>query len=1059
MIEQQSGLVLPEDPFEGEPPNDLLVGAYYHTWHGDDFRDQFRFLRGELDTHSPQLGKYDDSDPLIIRQHVEWSRRANIGLWIVPFLGADTSPDINLRNNVIPQMGPIRLALQYEAQYRVLEQEGWSLDRVKTDISHICRMYLGREEYYSIQGKPVLFIKLTRKWFRLGLLETILEIARAKAWEYGYELYVVGDQVWKSEPTDEIYLPFFALDAVTNVDVYGNMGAKGYATQEQVDRHYSRLRSWRDAAWLSNCGFVPSVTPGFNNRALGSDNAPLSRKLENENENDGSLFSESLRQARYLVDSNIDNLMIVNSFNNWFEDTQIEPAKGQPTTTPEELTQGLVYSGYGERFLQLLNDATSDIETRSGEEETLPNFNQLQCNIVNGIENMECEEKWSQVFGKDSSFQMEVVVPCGRCIVMDHAGPLLKFGRGLDVQGKLVLPEGYAVRIETPFVRVQGILQMRSTDEVSWNPLVKIMFTDSEPGLEKFQGASSNENVCGTQACSPGSKSFVVAGGKLDIQGVPDAFPSWVTLLDAVATKPAPPIATSLSCLSDRVKVIPPSLTILLPTLGSTVSLREDSIIVTNRRSALHGVRVDLSDKIACLTANDFFVLSFEVRILRPGRELQITNCASEEKDCITVHADFLGHDKGQVSSNLKYEAPPSRFRYGEWMKIEEWITFDEKEIDENNIFMSLRIGGGEVDGDLEIRQLQLSLAPESACSKTTVDCADLILCNGDAEFGIFPSPFTVRGSSELTVERERETQFWRISREESRSKEDGIQWSIPIQCVQVDAVYRIQVKVRVFDVRPVATAVYMEFEGVDGRTTRQVIVCPPSNNTWISCDGFFRMPELKIGELQNVNAYFVVEGAITATYDLDDLSFTFEQMGGEVSGLIVSDEVRGKWGVGSSILITSSTIDWRDQFVRKIVGLKTQIEAGTVLLELSEPIPRPFTRTQNSFAAEIAILSRNIVLSGGNGVTIWSTPNLQQSIVGLRVTGFGSQEKSLSRHVSQRIATPYAIFGATNHTISILANLFPPIWRCQQVDFVKKRCNEVHKRLYRRCGYIQYGR
>ena len=49
---------------------------------------------------------------------------------------------------------------------------------------------------------------------------------------------------------------------------------------------------------------------------------------------------------------------MVNSFNEWHEDTQVEPAVGERTTEPFDLTQGVEYSGYGTLYLDLLRQAT-----------------------------------------------------------------------------------------------------------------------------------------------------------------------------------------------------------------------------------------------------------------------------------------------------------------------------------------------------------------------------------------------------------------------------------------------------------------------------------------------------------------------------------------------------------------------------------------------------------------------------------------------------------------------------------------------------------------------------
>ena len=53
-------------------------------------------------------------------------------------------------------------------------------------------------------------------------------------------------------------------------------------------------------------------------------------------------------------------MVLVNSFNGWHEDTQIEPVVGEPSIRPFDFTKGLEYEGYGELYLNILVAATSN---------------------------------------------------------------------------------------------------------------------------------------------------------------------------------------------------------------------------------------------------------------------------------------------------------------------------------------------------------------------------------------------------------------------------------------------------------------------------------------------------------------------------------------------------------------------------------------------------------------------------------------------------------------------------------------------------------------------------
>jgi hypothetical protein len=153
---------------------------------------------------------------------------------------------------------------------------------------------------------------------------------------------------------------------VTTYDLYGGSGRpEGYAGKELVDKYYSNQEKWRDRALTENCLYIPPVSPGYNDRSVRfeKDHPPLSRKLTSSAE-EGSLFWYQLKRALPLVSPSVDNMILVNSFNEWHEDTQIEPAvsigyRDIPTNQPPILTGGLEYVPYGDLYLDLLAAATS----------------------------------------------------------------------------------------------------------------------------------------------------------------------------------------------------------------------------------------------------------------------------------------------------------------------------------------------------------------------------------------------------------------------------------------------------------------------------------------------------------------------------------------------------------------------------------------------------------------------------------------------------------------------------------------------------------------------------
>jgi len=262
-------------------------------------------------------------------------------------------------------IGNLKIALHYETTGRIKDNSDMSSAR--SDIEYMCQNYFDHPNYYKIDGRPVLFVYVTRILHSDGVLEEALLTMRSEASKCGHNLYLIGDHVFSSAPNpDDVFVPFWYFDAVTNYDVYGSQGRpEGYAGKEAVDEYYAEQEKWRDQALEENCQYIPPVSPGYNDRGvrLENDNPPLSRRLTPTSE-EGSLFWYQLKLALPLTNSLVDNMVLVNSFNEWHEDTQIEPAVNvgpfdATTTQPDLLTGGLEYEGYGELYLDILGAATS----------------------------------------------------------------------------------------------------------------------------------------------------------------------------------------------------------------------------------------------------------------------------------------------------------------------------------------------------------------------------------------------------------------------------------------------------------------------------------------------------------------------------------------------------------------------------------------------------------------------------------------------------------------------------------------------------------------------------
>ena len=350
----RSGDIVEKSPYR--------VGVYYYPWYGSDFHGG-KYMRARLvPPQYPTLGEYDDREVSVISQHLAWSRQAHISLWVASWWGPDRREDQTLLQRILPhpELGDIRIALFYETTGRTRSFS--SFDLVGSDIAYMAEHYFNHPNYLKIEGKPVLIVYLTRVLSRNGTLGEVVGAMRASAAQAGQELYIIGDEVFGQPPNSSNALGL--LDAVTNYDVYGSMGAKGYAGQHAVDRYYRAQAQWRALAHEAGAAFVPAATPGFNDKGVRGGHEATSRKLDSDAEY-GSLFRAMLEQAVAHTDDATGNMLLITSWNEWHEDTQIEPIAEAPPTALDDsdsgkaFSEGLSYEGYGERYLQILRDAVA----------------------------------------------------------------------------------------------------------------------------------------------------------------------------------------------------------------------------------------------------------------------------------------------------------------------------------------------------------------------------------------------------------------------------------------------------------------------------------------------------------------------------------------------------------------------------------------------------------------------------------------------------------------------------------------------------------------------------
>jgi hypothetical protein len=350
-----------------------MVGAYYYPWYvapsaasqnGPSSLGWMRkALRGRLEPKQlPKLGVYDSQDAEAIAEHIAQSRRGGIDFWAVSWWGPDSETDVAFRDHVLPHAdaGQLKYALLYESTGRFGSFSRPSYSRLLDDFKYMAEHYFDGPHYLKIDGKPVVFIYLTRVYFRR---EAGLEALRRLREQFP-DVYLVGDDVFGPE----YYAEHARLwDAVTAYDGYGQSMKEDDATRAAIRRLDTNYANAKEIANKVGAGFVPGVYPGYNDRAVRRGHPGRARYFTDvPDSREGDVFRSMLRDvAMPNMDPLAGNMIMVTSFNEWYEDTQIEATAGvAPPTSKDDsasgthYTEGDTYRDYGPLYLDILCEET-----------------------------------------------------------------------------------------------------------------------------------------------------------------------------------------------------------------------------------------------------------------------------------------------------------------------------------------------------------------------------------------------------------------------------------------------------------------------------------------------------------------------------------------------------------------------------------------------------------------------------------------------------------------------------------------------------------------------------
>lgn len=313
--------------------SEVLVGAYYYPWWTS--RKWAEQAQGYL--HTPDLGRYWSGNTAVIDQHIAWSAYCEIDFLAVSWWGPHweySRDDCSYRDRVLGRLmdrvearQPLDLStcILYETSGRLkdaggfhpstITNDGRSNEQVlKDDLAYFSQNYFGRPSYLKLDGRPVIFVYMADGF--IGWDNALAGIREDLALK-GCDPFIIGmHDFWLGPDWHKLCL----FDAATSYNLYTTDASRLPIVDNEIQKDgYLSAAAERFDVWSAMANaMIPLVMPGYDD-SIWRHPVKLTRTPE--------FFQDHWELAiRYLRPGSDCNMIMITSFNEWHEGTQIEPA-------------------------------------------------------------------------------------------------------------------------------------------------------------------------------------------------------------------------------------------------------------------------------------------------------------------------------------------------------------------------------------------------------------------------------------------------------------------------------------------------------------------------------------------------------------------------------------------------------------------------------------------------------------------------------------------------------------------------------------------------------------
>jgi hypothetical protein len=311
---------------------DYTVGAFYYNF--GSFNTNI--------TQVPVVGKYAMPNgvetPNVMPTHITQAQTAGVDYFVFSFRSANKDATNWKSDSTLVQTflaansastPNMKFALQYNwstTSYGVtntapLESNATKLNQFFDDIQRAAATWMSDPNYLKVNGKTPLYIQNAQILYSNNNV-AIYDTLRSRLSAMGFSMYIVGMQDRWTPPARYPFRYVKCVDAIyhQSFSTQISLWDRWYVLPQAMDQNWEYSRQYF-ADSMGGISYIPNISPAYNWLII----SPASLNPNYPRTDSGAMYRQLCNVAKMNAD-NSTRLVMIDSWNSWQDDSQLEPA-------------------------------------------------------------------------------------------------------------------------------------------------------------------------------------------------------------------------------------------------------------------------------------------------------------------------------------------------------------------------------------------------------------------------------------------------------------------------------------------------------------------------------------------------------------------------------------------------------------------------------------------------------------------------------------------------------------------------------------------------------------